>query len=162
MTTATSTKKPVTKTPTVLEGMTEVRKAAKFDKNVRVTSAKQLKDTPAIHQGDVYVVLLNKVTAKQLGVELTKDGKPKGWEIEATTNQLVDGDSTGSRHNVEGKNLKVFAAPLDPAPLLLGPCIVAKEGFRVTHPVHGHHDLPAGIYLTRMQEDARTKERVRD
>jgi hypothetical protein len=120
--------------------------------------------TVPAHQGDVY---LHRV------VETWPRGNILG------TRQIAVGDTQGSRHVAEGdgvtvyagKNLpECFAAPTWAASLtpkqikdiFLGPVIVADKRFKLTHPEHAYHCLPAGVYQVTYQADSRARARVQD
>lgn len=111
----------------------------------------------AIHQGDVY---LHRVA----------DDHPRGEPL--GTRQVAVGTTVGSRHIIEGDDVEVFAGKALPPSVkvpawtterdLLGPLVVAKEAFTLTHPEHAHHRLPAGTYAVTYQADYTTRSRVQD
>lgn len=125
--------------------------AANPDTAVRIVDAIAIGEH--VRQGDVYLQRIDKRTAD--------------WK--ATTNrQLAPGTSQGSRHIVDG-SMKLYASP-DARPLdrtgntvrLLGPQIVAKEPFMLTHPEHAHFQMPAGVYQCSYQLDWSSQQAVRD
>lgn len=78
--------------------------------------------------------------------------------------QLAPGVTTGSRHVAESPARVHDGAALPAwAPrALLGPCVVSKKRFTVSHPEHAHVSLPAGRYQVTYQRDERTGDAVRD
>lgn len=137
---------------------TEVQKihdaAQTADPEVRIL--RRIEVGRAIHQGDVYV-------------HRVPDDYPRGksWG----SKQVAIGDTQGSRHVAEG-DVEVFETDRLPdtmskiprwdADAYRGPVVVAKAPWRLTHPEHAHHQLPAGTYQVTYQMDARTRERVMD
>ncbi len=105
-----------------------------------------------VRQGDIYIHRV--------------DDKHKRGE-EAGSRQLAIGESMGSRHIAEAPSM-IFQGAAAPEwytnrfTPLLGPCIVSKERFVITHPEHAHVDLPAGTYQITHQMDARTQRRAID
>lgn len=105
-------------------------------------------------QGDCYLLRLDKPIT--------------GWRP-TDERQLAPGVSNGSRHVAEGA-VEIFTSPesnpverlRDGRSRLLGPQIVAKERFTVTHPEHAHVSLPAGTYQTSYQLDYVRQQAVRD
>lgn len=103
----------------------------------------------AVRQGDVYIHAVD--TKHRHGEEL-KD------------NQLAIGNTVGSRHVAqkpatchEGKAYPTWCSP----DTFLGPLIVAKERFVITHPEHAHVSLPAGIYQVTHQATFDIKAKAR-
>lgn len=93
-----------------------------------------------IRQGDIYLYPV------EVSAPLSK---------KLATKQLAPGTTQGSRHIVEG-NVELFDAKMrDP---LVGPIVVAKERFTVTHPEHAHISLPSGTYECRYQQDFEAEE----
>lgn len=128
---------------------------AKPDRNLRINRRNDVGSVP-VHQGDVY---LHRVA----------DDHPRGDKL--GTRQVAVGTTVGSRHIVEG-DVEVFAGKKLPPGVkvpswtterdLLGPVVVAKEAFTLTHPEHAHHRLPAGTYQVTYQADYTTRSRVQD
>lgn len=119
------------------------------------------------HQGDVYVHTIK--------------SRPECWSVETTdeSRQVAVGQGEGSNHRASGP-VQVFwpesaEAAADACPLkglfdgdadclrqILGPVVVARETWTLTHPKHAHHQFPAGVYLIQFQLDRRTMRRVQD
>lgn len=130
----------------------------KADQDVRVCRRIEI-GRVAAHQGDVYV---HRVADDQ------PRGKPWG------TKQVAVGNQVGARHVAEGEDVHVYAGdPSSAAALMpkfsddqreacLGPVVVAKSEWTLTHPEHAHHRLPAGTYQVTYQWDAQTMARVAD
>lgn len=112
----------------------------------------------AIHQGDVYV---HCVASKH----------PRGKIRSSGSVQVAVGTGVGSRHIAVG-DIIVYEGTQYPNDFtvpdgiehnqLLGPVIVAKDSWTLTHPEHAHHKLPAGTYQVTYQADMRTRQRVID
>ena len=96
------------------------------------------------HQGDVYLVRIN-------------DCVDRG--VETSNHQLAPGTTKGSRHVVVG-DVQVFESIERNE--LLGPIVVARSRFRLTHPEHAEHSLPSGTYQVGYQLDYQTRSRVQD
>ena len=110
-----------------------------------------------IRQGDVYLVRIDDEIQSKLST----------W---ANGTQVAEGTTLGSRH-VVSNNVSVMrteetdqtkSSPGRDKANVVGPVIVAKERFTLSHPEHCHFDLPAGTYQVLYQVDAKTLERVRD
>lgn len=128
------------------------------DQEVRV--CRRIEPGQAIHQGDVYVHRVD-------------DSHPR--EDELGTRQVAVGDTQGSRHVAVG-DVSVyggralppqFRAPAwlrgtDPRSIFLGPVVVARSPWTLSHPEHAHHRLPAGTYQVTYQADQRSRARVSD
>jgi hypothetical protein len=129
---------------------------AQADAAVRVV--RRLEIGQVVQQGDVY---LHRVAASH----------PPGRQLGVGSVQIALGTGNGARHMAEGA-VRVFAgvrlpegvkAPMDVRPEeILGPVIVADESWRLTHPEHPHHRLPAGCYQVTYQYDPQTMRRVQD
>ncbi len=149
--------------PGVLEVIQKEADAAK--PNARpIPSA--IPGTSGARQGDIYIGCV-------------PVGFPKGKKTK--NRQLAPGSNLGSRHIVEG-DVEVYATIFhcpdwfQPgrgierlknqrerlARELLGPVLVSKKGFTVTHPEHGHIKVPAGTWQVCYQMDPRTEQRVQD
>ena len=89
----------------------------------------------AIHQGDVYAVLIN-----SLPENITK----------VHEKQLAPGTTKGSRHVAVG-DVDIFVVR-NKSPLQ-GPIVRAKSDWTITHPEHAHWQLPAGDYQIVYQQD---------
>lgn len=136
------------------EQLEKITKAAP-DTELRICRRAEIGKT-VIHQGDVY---LHRVA----------DEHPRGKEL--GTRQVAVGTTVGSRHVVEGA-VEVFEGTKLPRGVkapdwcqvsdLLGPVVVAKEAFTLTHPEHAHHRLPAGTWQVTYQADYSTRQRVQD
>ena len=87
-----------------------------------------------IRQGDVYIERVEKIAP----------GKETG-------RQLAAGNTQGSRHVASGDSVTVYEATGDN--ILLGPSIHATRGWTLTHPEHGHFEMPAGNFCVRFQRD---------
>lgn len=119
------------------------------------------------HQGDVYVHPIK--------------SRPECWSVETTdeSRQVAVGQGEGSNHRaagpvqvfwpesadaaVKGCPLKgLFDGDADCLRQILGPVVVARDAWTLTHPKHAHHQFPAGVYLIQFQLDRRTMRRVQD
>lgn len=154
----------------VTETITQDRAAIKdFADNHRVADMRDcraMKISQWSRQGDVMIYKIKEV--------------PAAWNVLVKEhNQVALGQSTGSRHCADGKGIQVMwpeskdkAVAECPIPLFksdqefkrvaLGPCVIAPEGFVLTHPEHAHHRFGPGMYLTTYQVDLNTKREVRD
>lgn len=113
----------------------------------------------AIHQGDVYVFAV-------------AGSHPRGDRL--GTRQVAVGTTIGSRHVADGDGVEVFAAvagaadkllPLfdaDQRAACLGPVVVARDTWTLTHPEHAHHVMPAGTFQVVYQWDEATRRNVAD
>lgn len=128
---------------------------AKPDAEVR-TCRRAVAGETVIHQGDVYLFCV-------------ADDHPRGKETGAR--QVAVGTTVGSRHVVEGPVTVYEGRALPPGVStpewtteseILGPVVVAREAFVLTHPEHAHHELPAGTYQVTYQADFSTRQRVQD
>lgn len=138
----------------VMEAVEKIRQA-KADPEIRVCRRVEI-GTVAVHQGDVY---LHRVA----------DGHPMGERT--GSRQVAVGTTIGSRHIVVG-DVEVFAGKQLPGYCkvadgfrledYLGPVVVAKDEFVLTHPEHAHHRCPAGTYQVTYQVDVTTMRRVTD
>ena len=102
-----------------------------------------------VRQGDIYV-------------HRVSDEHERGAPMK--TRQLVRGVTNGSRHVAESP-AKAFEGKKTPEwarNAILGPVLVSRKRFQVTHPEHAWLDLPAGVYQVTLQRDARTNQAVRD
>lgn len=125
------------KRPAAQEAQRKIVDAARTSRHA-VRTVKNMKNGEAVRQGDIYVTRLARIPAK------------KGRRL--ASRQLAPGNSQGSRHCAEGEEVALFA-PAAGATDLTGPLIVAKKGFRITHPEHAHFEMPAGIYQVTYQRD---------
>ena len=110
------------------------------------------------HQGDVYYHAL-------------PANHPRGKLIATGKCQVALGTNMGARHVVEGE-LEVYEgvklpngvkAPMDvEATEILGPVVVAKGRWVLSHPEHAHHHICAGVVGFTYQYDPRTMRRVQD
>lgn len=107
------------------------------------------------HQGDVYVHPVDK-------------DHPHGPETD--NGQVAAGSTKGSRHVVEGDNVKMYTGTTMPSYMRrrmvgrwpIGPLIEAPDGFMLTHPSHARHQYPPGIYQITLQLDVSTMTAVLD
>jgi hypothetical protein len=95
-------------------------------------------------QGDLYFA---RVTALPAGVH--------PWPF--AHGQLAPGTTQGSRHMVDLAQVRLWLLPA-PTPLQ-GPLIEAPTGCVITHPEHGAHIYPAGIYAVTFQRAYATEVR---
>ena len=149
-----------------MDALTVIEKIEKVAKNTRVErrepSAKEFQIGKRVRQGDVYLTRV-----------------PEDWPHgeERTNRQIADGTSIGARHCIaKSQDVKVYEPAPNAADLMVnakyakrvplglacGPVIVAKGRALNTHPEHAHFSLPAGVYQTSYQVDARTRRRVID
>lgn len=113
-----------------------------------------------VRQGDIYLVCL------------AMNQVPEGL-VPTDNRQLAPGTTQGSRHIVDN-TVDVFKHPKQGEIVLtnrtrgseaghaIGPVIVAKDYFQVTHPEHAHMSLPAGTYQVLGQIDPVELRRVLD
>lgn len=131
------------------------------------------------HQGDIYVVKVDKLAdlEKILNEEIVRAESGKGVRAntkfsnakfeETKDRQLAPGTTVGSRHCVEGEKVKLSVTNREAWPLL-GPVIEAKDEWRLTHPEHADHIMPAGTFVSVFQRmfdpeaDREAKRRVLD
>ena len=106
-----------------------------------------------VRQGDVYI---------------QRVGSAGDWK--ATENrQLVPGTTMGSRHTVDA-SVTVLANPNGAKveriernkARCLGPQLLSKDRFTVSHPEHADMSLPGGIYQCYFQVDSQSMKRVED
>jgi hypothetical protein len=126
----------------------------------------------AIRQGDIYVMRLDP-EAENFIKQPQRDNQTNGFKdlqvkinpkdyITPGQNQLVPGFTMGSRHMVEQTDkVKVLINPTTTSPIV-GPVIVAKDRFTITHPQHAHFSLPEGCYGVFYQINGQTLNRVKD
>lgn len=135
------------------------------DKDIRVHP--NFKPGHVVPQGDIYLHMLSGGTdktsiqadRKELETRLRKNWSDfrlgKLGEI-TNVRQLVQGNSIGSRHSIDG-NATIYAPDKGATPLE-GPVIVAHEKCRLIHPEHAHHEIPEGTYQVVFQRDFITEE----
>jgi hypothetical protein len=87
-------------------------------------------------QGDLYFSQL-------LGVP----SQCKPWPY--SHGQLAPGSTQGSRHCVDISKVTLYILPFPTA--LDGPVIDAPNGVEITHPEHGNHIYPPGVYHVTFQ-----------
>ena len=108
--------------------------------DLQTVSAEALADVPVgrkfARQGDLY---FTKLAAVPQGVH--------PWLL--PHGQLAPGSSQGSRHCVDLTTVRLWLLPQPTA--LDGPVIEAPAGVRITHPEHGHHQFPPGVYQVTFQ-----------
>lgn len=140
---------------TVIETIKAIQEAP-ADENLRIT--RRIEIGHCVQQGDIYLFRV-------------PDSHPRGKQIGKGSVQIALGTGNGARHMAEG-DVEVFegtqlpdgvTSPEGVEPMeLCGPRIVAAKTWRVPHPEHPHHQLPAGHYQTVYQFDPRTMRRVAD
>lgn len=120
--------------------------AVKSQPDLRITE--KMAPGEWIRQGDIQIQCLEKLP--------TALGEP------TKNSQLAVGQTQGSRHiiNPIPKGLKIYQPTKDASPLI-GPVIESPTRWRLTHPEHAHHDLPAGIFQVTYQRDYK-KERAEE
>ena len=131
----------------VTEALSRIKEVAgQTTADVRIVPQMQIGQI--VRQGDLYITRV----ADQL---------PSGL-VAASSLQLVEGDTMGSRHCVRPRaDLRVLTDPKDQDPLH-GPFLSAPTGFYVEHPEHGHMDVrQAGCFRVEYQRDAAAEERAR-
>lgn len=113
-----------------------------------------------VRQGDLYITAVS--------------GFDKALFEKTENRQLAPGTSKGSRHTVsdavtvlkpktEGQTeVKRGSGNRLTSVKVIGPVIVAKDRFTVSHPQHADMSCPAGTYQVSYQADPRTMARVRD
>ncbi len=128
---------------TTTEATAAVERVTEADQSVdvRVWADKDAEVGKCVHQGDVY---LHRVADDHL----------RGEEL--GTRQVAVGEGVGSRHVAEGGGVTVYEGEALPEwvtpdaeigpEAYLGPVVVAKERWTLTHPAHAHHSVPAGVY----------------
>ena len=101
-------------------------------------------------QGDVYIFRV-------------ADDHPHGPKT--NNRQLAEGSTQGSRHIAEGTGeiyLPTVPPPNAKPGALLGPVVIEKKAWTLTHPEHPHHEFGAGTFAIVHQMDAITRQRVAD
>lgn len=99
-------------------------------------------------QGDLYFAKLGALPA---GV--------RPWPF--AHGQLAPGHTQGSRHTVDLATVRLWVLPT-PTPLE-GPLIEAPRGCVITHPEHGDHIYPPGVYRVTFQRAYATElQRIAD
>lgn len=156
--------------------MTITQTAADFHKVLSEAAAKSLQEVRdnrkmliggVGHQGDVYIHRIPKILS--------------AWDVLIEEHhQVALGNTIGSRHIAEGTNLQVFwpksielalkqcpikgwVSKMDQmAQFCLGPIIISKSDWTLTHPEHAHHLFSEGCFLTTYQGDLTTMRQVQD
>lgn len=96
-------------------------------------------------QGDIYITLIEHI--------------PNDTVISKNpSNQIAIGDTQGSRHCIEGMNSVKIYQKKNPG-MLDGPVILVKNPITITHPEHGHVNLPCGTYEISYQKNLDSEER---
>lgn len=144
-------------TKTVKKTRNAIRGIEETDADVEVRIARRVEVGTIIQQGDVYVTRM-------------PDDHPRGKRLR--TQQVAVGTNIGARHVAEGESVEVFAGKKLPEGAsvpewatendMLGPVVVARGPWTLTHPEHAHHALPAGVYQVTFQLDYSTRRRVVD
>jgi hypothetical protein len=131
-------------TATLKAELTRLHKAA----SERIDCAKPLRlcelsaGADFARQGDVYLFPLARVPAGCVVVERPTETE---W-------QLAVGATQGSRHVVAPEcRSAVWLYRLAMQNEFAGPCLECPEGVTITHPEHGVHVLPPGIYAVGYQ-----------
>lgn len=137
----------------VKEKVLEIRSYAESPlKEARVVDEMALGEW--IRQGDVNVVRIE---------------APAKWR-ETLNRQLAIGTTIGSRHTVD-ESVTVLENPENgvvkrssglSTAVCLGPQIVSKDRFTISHPEHADFSLPPGCYQVQFQTDPSTQQRVQD
>jgi len=142
---------------------TKITKDMPFDQAYKLfcTEAKQCADNRPrknekmkvgdfCQQGDVYIYKV-------------ANDHPHGPETK--NRQMAEGSTQGSRH-IAGGTGKIYLPTVPPpnakSGALLGPVIIGKKSWPLTHPVHPHHSFGAGTFAIVHQMDAITRQRVAD
>jgi hypothetical protein len=147
-----------TQTLDAVQSITEF--ANKASNDMRIVPDGKINVGQSVRQGDCYLVRLNDKGTTKLknGVEIN----PAEFITPLQSDQLVPGNTLGSRHTVRRRKTVSLAISPTSRDFLQGPIIVAKERFTVEHPEHAHFSLPAGTYGVRYQLNAQTMRRVKD
>ncbi len=145
-------------TATVTKAMSAIKAVQEAESCDKTRITRRIEIGHCIHQGDVYVHRVD-------------ESHKRGGRIGGDNHQIALGTGNGARHMAVG-DIEVFAgmrlpewvsAPADIQPgEITGPVIVAAKAFRIEHPEHAHHQLPAGTYQVTYQYDPRTMRRVID
>lgn len=154
------------KTIEVSHDRTAIARFAANERTEDVRNCAAMKPGQWSRQGDVMIHKIEEV--------------PAAWDVEVKEHsQVALGQSTGSRHCASGKDIKVMwpksrDLAMEQCPVSLfkdnpefrrvaiGPCVIAPNGFTLTHPEHAHHEFGPGIYFTSYQVDWNTRREVRD
>lgn len=118
-------------------------------------------------QGDINILVLGSSLKDAENVKAPKKVVFSAKTKEVWSNkvaQLAPGDTQGSRHIIATDNVKaVTVFNLENANPLQGPIVHSSERFSITHPEHGHFDLPPGSYFISYQRaHADELRRIRD
>ena len=118
-------------------------------------------------QGDINIVVLGTTLKDAESGKASRKVVYSAKTKEVWSNkfaQLAPGDTQGSRHVIETDNPKsVTVFNLDSPNPLQGPIIHSSERFTISHPEHGHFDLPPGSYFIAYQRaHADELRRIRD
>lgn len=108
-----------------------------------------------VRQGDVYLELIDSFDKKEYVV--TQD------------RQLAKGNTKGSRHTVD-ESVTVYAPKSNNTNAqstnggwrVMGPVVVSKDRFTLSHPQHACFSLPGGTYQVSYQVDPNTLQAVLD
>lgn len=121
----------------------EFAESVKSDEIRTFPEAASIGDT--FRQGDMYITLIENLPK---GVIASKN----------PSNQIAIGDTQGSRHCIdELNNVKVYHK--NSPGMLEGPIILVKSPIVITHPEHGHVNLPCGTYEITYQKNLDNEER---
>lgn len=137
-------------TKSVVSTLERIEREAVANKVAETRTIHSLAVGKVVRQGDIYV---HRVDAKHAHGRALTD------------RQLAVGVTQGSRHVAESP-AKVFEGMTAPEwcqpGALLGPCVVSRKRFTISHPEHAHLSLPAGTWQVTHQRDARTGGGVQD
>lgn len=136
-----------------------VQKVADAPADAKMRITRRIEVGFCVQQGDVYIFRVD-------------PAHPHGKQIGMDKHQVALGAGNGARHVAEGA-LDVFLgttapewmnlpAELRDAKELIGPVVIAKKRWTLTHPEHPHHSLPAGCYQVTYQYNPQTMRRVAD
>lgn len=143
----------MTQTKTVTQAMTELRQSVEGFNAAQTERIGSPSLGDVVRQGDIYLVCISKL--------------PDGEKFEG--NQLVAGNTQGSRHCAEGnvkivsiKNFEYNGRTINS--VLLGPAFECVGDVEVTHPEHGNKILPQGTCWQVVHQQAYADEirRVQD
>ena len=133
------------KTMSAVNAFNEIQESAdkiKDNKNRKFPEAASIGDS--FRQGDIYITLVNDPN------DSIKQKNP--------SNQIATGDTQGSRHCIDNLNNVDVYQKKNPG-MLDGPVLLVKYPVIITHPEHGHVELPIGCYDITYQKNLDSEER---
>jgi len=134
------------KMQTATEVYKKVKETAETHKNDSVQDCTKMKVNQIARQGDLYIQKTGNVTGLK--------------EKTVTTNQLVPGQTMGSRHCLDSlQGIKFYTSSRSSA--LMGDTLEATRAFQVNHPEHGDIKFSAGCYRIGYQKDHAAEEKRR-